>query len=100
MEIKEFNDILSNNSAVVAKFGAQWCSPCKTMEPILESVAEKLEGKVKVVDIDVDDSPELSTQYRVKNIPTIIYFKDGNAQDKTIGAMSESSLEEHINNIL
>lgn len=100
MEIKEFNDILSNNRVVVAKFGAQWCSPCKTMEPILESVAEKLEGKVKVVDIDVDDSPELSTQYRVKNIPTIIYFKDGNAQDKTIGAMSESSLEEHINNIL
>lgn len=100
MEIKEFNEILENNNVVIAKFSATWCSPCKAMEPILESVAEKLEGKVKVVDIDVDDSPELSTQYRVKNIPTIIYFKDGNAQDKTIGAMSESSLEEHINNIL
>ena len=100
MKTKEFNEILENNNAVVVKFSATWCGPCKTMEPILEDIANKFEGKIKVVDIDVDDSSEITTQYRIKNIPTIIYFKNGEAKDKTVGALSETSLEEHINNIL
>lgn len=100
MDTKEFNEILENNNVVVVKFSATWCNPCKTMEPILEDIANKFEGKIKVVDIDVDDSSEITTQYRIKNIPTIIYFKNGEAKDKTVGALSEASLEEHINNIL
>ena len=100
MDTNEFNEILENNNVVVVKFSATWCNPCKTMEPILEDIANKFEGKIKVVDIDVDDSSEITTQYRIKNIPTIIYFKNGEAKDKTVGALSEASLEEHINNIL
>lgn len=100
MTTKEFNGILSNNDTVVVKFGAQWCSPCKTMEPIIESVAKKFEGKVTVIDIDVDDSPEVTTQYKIKNIPTILYFKNNELKNKTVGAMAETELTKNINKLI
>lgn len=100
MNTKELNEILENNNMVVLKCGAEWCSPCKTMGPIIESVAEKMEGKVKVLDIDVEESPDIATEYRVRNIPTILYFKDGELKDKSVGAMSEDELINRINNLM
>ena len=100
MELQEFNEILENNNMVVLKCGAEWCSPCKTMEPIIESVAEQFKGKVHVETIDVDDSPDISTQYRVRSIPTMLFFKNGELKDKSVGAMSESELINRINNLI
>ena len=100
MNTKELKEILENNNIVVLKCGAEWCSPCRTMEPIIESVAEKMEGTAKVIDIDGEESPDIATEYRVRNIPTILYFKDGELKDKSVGAMSEDDLINRINNLM
>lgn len=96
----DFNKILEENSIVVAKFGATWCSPCKTMEPIIESVANQLGNKAKVMSIDVEDEPDLATKYKIRNVPTILYFKNGELKDKSVGAMAESDLINRINNLI
>lgn len=100
MTTKEFNDILSQNSVVICKLGAEWCGPCRAMEPIIENVSEKMQGKAKVMDIDVEESPDISTAYRVRNIPTILYFKDGELKDKSVGSISEDDLINRINNLI
>ena len=96
----DFNKILEENNAVVAKFGTTWCSPCKTMEPIIESVANQFESKVKVISIDAEDEPDLATKYKIRNVPTILYFKNGELKDKSVGAMAESDLINRINNLI
>ena len=96
----DFNKILEENSIVVAKFGAEWCSPCKTMEPIIESVANQLGNKAKVMSIDVEEEPDLATKYKIRNVPTILYFKNGELKDKSVGAMAESDLINRINNLI
>ena len=100
MELQEFNQILNDNPLTMIKLGAEWCSPCKTMEPIIESVAEQFKDKVHVETIDVDDSPDISTQYKVRSIPTMLFFKNGELKDKSVGAMSESELINRINNLI
>lgn len=96
----DFNKILEENNFVVAKFGAEWCGPCKTMEPIIESVTNQLENKVKVMSIDVEDEPDLATKYKIRNVPTILYFKNGELKDKSVGAMVETDLINRINNLI
>lgn len=96
----DFNKILEENNFVVVKFGAEWCNPCKVMEPIIESVANQLEDKAKVMSIDVEDEPDLATKYKIRNVPTILYFKNGELKDKSVGAMSESDLINRINNLI
>lgn len=100
MTTKEFNEILSTNNVVICKLGAEWCSPCKAMEPIIESVAGKMRNKARVIDVDVEESPDISTEYRVRNIPTILYFKDGELKDKSVGSISEEDLINRINNLI
>ena len=73
----DFNKILEENNFVVVKFSAEWCNPCKVMEPIIESVANQLEDKAKVMSIDVEEEPDLATKYKIRNVPTILYFKNG-----------------------
>lgn len=96
----DFNKILEENNFVVVKFGATWCSPCKTMEPIIEGVANQLKNKAKVMSIDVEDEPDLATKYKIRNVPTILYFKNGELKDKSVGAMAESDLINRINNLI
>ena len=96
----DFNKILEENNVVVVKFGATWCSPCRAMEPIVESVARQLENKAKVMSIDVEEEPDLATKYKIRNVPTILYFKNGELKDKSVGAMSESDFINRINNLI
>lgn len=100
METKEFKQFLSDNDVVVAKFGAEWCGPCKAMAPVLVEAGEKLGDKARILDIDVEESPDLATEYRIRNVPTILYFKGGELKDKSVGSINLDSLMEKINNIL
>lgn len=95
-----FDEILNENNVVVAKFEADWCMPCKAMKPIIESVTNQFDGKAKVLSIDVEEEPDLATKYKIRNIPTILYFKNGELKDKSVGAMSESDLINRINNLI
>lgn len=81
-------------------FSAEWCGPCKRMAPIVEALAEKYDGKVIVGKVDVDESPELSARFGIRNIPTILFFKNGEVVDKTVGAIPAADVEAKLQALL
>lgn len=88
---QQFNEYMKED-AVLVDFFATWCGPCKMLSPVLESVASTLEGKVKIVKVDVDQSPELTQQYGVMAVPTMILFKKGQQVTAFSGYMPEAQL--------
>lgn len=85
-------EVLQSDIPVMVKFTAEWCGPCKIIQPILENIAKDLEGKAKIVKLDIDDSPEIAAKYRVKSIPTMMVFKDGNVVAIQIGSAPREKL--------
>ncbi len=75
-------DIDTGISAV--KFGAMWCAPCKTLNPVMKKMVEEF-PKVKLLSIDVDDQPQLAKTYKIRNLPTVILFKDGQEVNRIVG---------------
>ena len=93
-------EVLKSSVPVLVDFYADWCGPCKMMDPVVEKLAEEMEGKLKVGKLNVDEEEELAAQYRVFNIPTFLIFKDGQVSGNCIGAMSAAQLKEKIEQIL
>jgi thioredoxin 1 len=81
---------------VLVDFWAEWCGPCKMITPILEEIAEEHEGKIQIAKLNVDDSLDVSRRFEVLSIPTLILFKDGEAQVRVIGAKPKGALLEDI----
>ena len=77
-----------------------WCGPCKMMLPIVEEISEEFAGKITVAKVDVDGSPSTAAKFGIRNIPTILFFKDGKVADKQVGAVPKNSLVEKINKLL
>lgn len=77
-------------------FWAPWCGPCRMMGPIIDSLAEKYAGKVKIAKINVDDSPDIAASFNVSTIPTLIFFKNGKAVHTMVGVSPEPELENQI----
>ncbi len=83
----------ADSSSVLVDFWAEWCGPCKMIAPILEELAPKYLGKIKIVKLNVDENPNTPAKYGVRGIPTLILFKDGKALETKVGALSKSQLE-------
>jgi thioredoxin 1 len=81
-------------------FWAPWCGPCKMQLPIVEELATELAGQATIAKINVDEQPELASQFGVMSIPTLILFKDGQPVDKLVGLQSKDSLKTRITNNL
>ncbi|MWC27276.1 thioredoxin [Paenibacillus sp. MMS18-CY102] len=81
-------------------FWAPWCGPCKMQLPIVEELASELEGQATIAKINVDEQPELASQFGVMSIPTLILFKDGQPIDKLVGLQSKDALKTKIQNNL
>jgi len=79
-------EVLMSSIPVVVDFYADWCGPCRVLEPIMEMLAKKFEGTVKFVRVDVDSNQDLAAQYNVVSIPTVIFFSKGKIRDVVIGA--------------
>ena len=79
-------EVLAASEPVLVDFWAEWCPPCKAMDPILDDLSRELAGKVKIVKLNVDDNPGTASKYGVRSIPTMILFKGGEAADMKIGA--------------
>lgn len=90
-------EVLDSSEPVVVDFWAEWCGPCKMMSPIVDEASEALKGKVKVVKINIDDNPNIPTQFGIRGIPTFIAFKDGQAIETKVGGMSKSQFTEWVN---
>ena len=79
-------EVLSSNEPVLVDFWAEWRGPCRAIAPVLDELSSELEGKVKIVKLNVDENPGIAAQYGVRSIPTMILFKGGEAADMKIGA--------------
>jgi thioredoxin 1 len=83
----DFNrEVLDAKEPVLVDFWAEWCPPCKAMDPILDQLSGELAGKVKIVKLDVETNPSTVTAYNVRAMPTLIVFKDGEPVDMKVGA--------------
>ncbi len=90
--------VLKSTEPVVVDFFAEWCGPCKAMAPTLDLVAAEMKGKVKVVKVDVDQSPGITQKYGIQAMPTLMLFKDGEVKARQAGAMVQKKrLEDWIN---
>lgn len=90
------SEVLDSPIPVVVDFFATWCGPCRMLSPVLETVSEDYEGKVKFVKLDVDEAGDIAKDYSVMSIPTLIIVKNGEEAAKTVGAMGAEELEEWI----
>ena len=92
-------EVLNSSEPVVVDFWAEWCGPCKQMTPIVDEISESFKGKVKVVKINIDENPNIPTQYGIRGIPTFIVFKDGQAVETKVGGMSKTQFTEWVSKI-
>ena len=95
---KDFEqEVLKSDLPVLVDFWAEWCGPCKMVSPIVDEISEELQGKIKVVKVNVDDAQDLAGNYQVMSIPTLMLFKGGEAVEQIVGAVPKEQLTEKIN---
>ena len=89
-------DISSQTVPVIVDFGAEWCGPCKQLDPILEEIAAENKDKLKIFKINIDENPMIPQKFGVRGIPTIMLFNDGKLIDTKVGSLPKSALESWI----
>jgi thioredoxin 1 len=89
-------EVLSSEVPVLVDFWAEWCGPCKMIAPVLSELADEYAGKIKVCKVDVDANPDIPPKFGIRGIPTLILFKDGNAEATKVGALSKTQLSEFV----
>tara|TARA_B100000676_G_C17570174_1_gene576754 strand:- start:327 stop:647 length:321 start_codon:yes stop_codon:yes gene_type:complete len=94
------NDISTQKVPVVVDFGAEWCGPCKQLDPILEEIANENIDTLKIFKINIDENPMTPQKFGVRGIPTLMLFKDGNLVDTKVGSLPKSALETWIKSSL
>ncbi len=90
------SEVLKASGPVVVDFWAEWCGPCRQIAPALEEIAGSLNGKVKIVKLNVDENPNTASKYGVMSIPTLMLFKNGEMASRQVGAAPKQKLEQWI----
>ena len=93
-------EVLQSNIPVLVDYWAEWCGPCKVIAPILDSLTDEYEGKLKISKLNIDDNQKTPQKYGVRGIPTLMIFKNGNVEATKVGALSKSQLTAFIDSNL
>lgn len=104
MEVKitneNFESFKNGNLPLVVDFWATWCGPCKAIAPIIDELAEEYDGKLVVGKCDVEEADDIAMEFGIRNIPTILFFKNGQVVDKFVGATTKAKLQEKFEALL
>ena len=95
-----FDELLQSDKPIVLDFWAEWCGPCRMVGPIVDELATEYEGRVTIGKVDVDNNDEITSKYGIRNIPTILFIKNGEVVDKQVGAAQKALLVEKVENLL
>ena len=94
--MQTFQEIINSGTPVLVDFYATWCGPCKAMAPAIEAVGKEVQGKARVLKIDVDKNQALAAKYQIQAVPTLMIFKNGNVVWKQSGGMDKNSLKDTL----
>ena len=97
---ENFESLKNGEQPLVVDFWATWCGPCRMVGPVISELSEQYDGKIVVGKCDVEDNEELAVEFGIRNIPTILFFKNGQVVDKLVGAQSKAKIDEKFQTLL
>ncbi len=95
-----FSDLINGERPVLVDFTAEWCGPCKMMKPVLEELRQRMGNEIRIIKVDIDQSPQAAASYSVNSVPTLILFQKGNILWRQSGVIAAPSLQKIINQFI
>ena len=93
-------EVLKSEIPVLVDFWAEWCGPCRMIGPIVEELGKEYEGKLKVAKVDVQNNNDVASKYKIRSIPALLFFKNGEVVDQIIGAVPKKAVEDRLAKVL